>query len=170
MTSLLPTLFQPTLPPLSRAAGLGLTVGLGLALAAITLIDLRSLRIPDWLSLPLQAIGLTLAFFCQLVPGGRPVDHLIGAGAGYLLFAAIGAAFFRLRQIEGLGLGDAKLFAAAGAWLGWQGLPQVLLIAAFGGLGQALLRPPARRPLPLAFGPWIALGFFAIWLRQNGRP
>ena len=72
-------------------------------------------------------------------------------------------------QVEGLGLGDAKLFAASGAWLGWQGLPPVLLIAALGGLGQAMLRAAPQRHRPLAFGPWIAVGFFSLWLWLTWR-
>ena len=166
---MLPMLFEAALPSPPFAVWLGLSAGLGLVLAAIARVDLRSLRIPDRLSLPLLASGLVLGFVCQLVPGRMPGDHLIGALAGYLLFAAIGAGFYRWRQVEGLGLGDAKLFAASGAWLGWQGLPPVLLIAALGGLGQAMLRAAPQRHRPLAFGPWIAVGFFALWLWLTWR-
>jgi leader peptidase (prepilin peptidase)/N-methyltransferase len=134
------------------------TLGLLAALAAIAVIDLRSLRIPDALSLPLIAAGLVVA---PALRGGAMADHLIGAAAGFALFAAIGEVHFRRRGVEGLGLGDAKLFAAAGAWLGWQGLPWVLLIAALGGLAFALA---AGRGRAVAFGPWLALGIAATWL------
>ena len=109
----------------------------------VSVVDLRSFRIPDILSLPLIAAGITLAI---LVPGVNAVDHLAGALAAYLLFAAVGEIYFRSRGIDGLGLGDAKLFAGAGAWLGWQNLPIVLLVAATGGLIHALLRPKAEDP------------------------
>ena len=65
---------------------------------------------------------------------------------------------------EGLGLGDAKLFAASGTWLGLPLLPYVLLIAALGGLAWALI---ARAQGRLAFGPWIALGFWCVWLARG---
>ena len=131
------------------------TAVLAVWLGAIAVIDARTLRIPDGLSLPLVALGLVVS---QDLAG-----HLIGAGAGFLLMAGFGAAHFRLRGVEGLGLGDAKLFGAAGAWLGWQALPWVLLIGALGGLVWALV---TRRSGDLAFGPWLALGFFVCWLGQ----
>ncbi|NUB43295.1 prepilin peptidase [Fertoebacter nigrum] len=139
---------------------LAVSVGLGLVLVAITLIDLRQFRIPDALSLPLLAAGLALAAVTQ---AWWP-DHLIGAALGYGMLAGIGEVYFRRRGVEGLGLGDAKLFAAAGAWLGWQALPAVLLIAALGGIAQALVLHGGQRDRPLAFGPWLALGFAALWL------
>ena len=137
------------------------TLLLAAALSTIAVIDLRSFRIPDWLSLPLVALGLGVAV---LRPGGEFADHLIGAAVGYGALAAFGALFFRLRGIDGLGLGDAKLFGAAGAWLGWQGLPGVLLIAALAGLAFALTRGAAARGQPIAFGPWLALGFMVAWV------
>ena len=133
---------------------------IGLWLAMIAVIDLKSLRIPDYLSLPLVIVGLGVAWFDQ----NRVIaDHLIGAGAGFLAMAGFGQAYFRLRGREGLGLGDAKLFAAAGAWLGWQGLPPVLLIASVGGLTWAVV---TRQKGELAFGPWLALSFWLVWVAQ----
>ncbi len=134
--------------------GAALSACVGAYLAVIAVIDLKTLRIPDGLSLPLVAAGL---LFAATGPRAGLADGLIGAGAGFLVLALFGEIFFRLRQIEGLGLGDAKLFAAAGAWLGWQSLPAVLLLASTGGLLWALTRP---RTQPIAFGPWIALGFW----------
>ena len=66
------------------------------------------------------------------------------------------------------GLGDVKLFAAAGAWVGWQGLPSVLLIGAATGLAAALLLARAKGPPgprePVPFGPYLALGLWITWL------
>lgn len=138
------------------------TAALLAVLARIAWIDVARLRIPDALSLPLIAAGLAVAV---LLPVRPLTDHLAGAVAGYALFAVIGAWFFRRRGIEGLGLGDAKLLAAAGAWLGWQALPWVVLIGSLGALGLALSRPAARRGDPVAFGPWLALAFALVWLQ-----
>jgi leader peptidase (prepilin peptidase)/N-methyltransferase len=137
------------------------TLGLTGVLIAIAVIDLRSFRIPDVLSLPLIAAGLVLAWVQPLMPFWH---HLIGAAVGFALLAGVGEWYFRQQGVDGLGLGDAKLFAAAGAWLGWQALPAVLLIAALGGLGFALRQRGATRGTAIAFGPWLALGFWLVWL------
>ena len=130
-------------------------------LAAIAVIDARTLRIPDSLSLPLIGLGLVMV---ATRDSAAMADHLIGAGAGFLVLAAIGEFHFRRRGTEGLGLGDAKLFGAAGAWLGWQALPQVLLIAAVGGLVHAVVRRKSVKGVEIAFGPWLAIGFGIAWI------
>lgn len=150
--------FTDSLPP---GLFIAATIVLFVMLLAISLFDIKSLRIPDKLSLPLIGIGLALA---AVNPQTLTVDHIIGATAGFALFAGLGETYFRLRGIDGLGLGDAKLFAAAGAWLGWQNLPMVLLLATIGGLIQALLMQQFRHQAHLAFGPWLALAFWLVWL------
>jgi leader peptidase (prepilin peptidase) / N-methyltransferase len=130
------------------------------ALALIAVIDFRTYRIPDWLSLPLIAAGLLWA----ALEGERPWSaYLIGAGAGYASLALFGEVYFRARGREGLGLGDAKLFAAGGAWLGWQALPVLLAIAATAGLAFALATR-RRAVSAVAFGPWLAVGIWLCWL------
>jgi prepilin signal peptidase PulO-like enzyme (type II secretory pathway) len=111
------------------------------------------------LILPLAAAGLVLATWRS---GNVPTPELIGAGGGFLLFWAIGEAHYRLRGTEGLGLGDAKLLGAAGAWLGWRDLPLVILIAASGALAAAAVGLLRQREIP--FGPWLAAAFMALWL------
>ncbi|MEO1910200.1 MAG: A24 family peptidase [Paracoccus sp. (in: a-proteobacteria)] len=141
---------------------------LAATLLAIAITDIRFRRIPDILSLPLIIGGLALAAWD--VHSGAPFqvlgDRAIGAASGYLIFAAIGGVFFRLRGQEGLGLGDAKLLGAAGAWLGWQMLPVLVLIAALGGLTQVAVQTLVSRNTDgtLAFGPWLAASFFLLWI------
>ncbi|MFT6676916.1 MAG: leader peptidase (prepilin peptidase)/N-methyltransferase [Sulfitobacter sp.] len=135
-------------------------LGLTLALLRLTVIDLKTQRLPDHYTLPLIVVGLGLSL-CDGGIGLRP--SVIGGGVGFALFWAIGAFYFRRRGTEGLGLGDAKLFAASGTWLGYLWLPYVLLIAAFGGLAFAILRR-SETGRALAFGPWLALGFWGIWM------
>lgn len=138
----------------------GLTVVLAAMCVWIAVVDFREMRIPDLASLPLIAAGLVVSGVVSHVP---LADRLIGAGAGFLTLWAIGEAYFRWRGAEALGIGDAKLFAAAGAWLGWAALPAVLLIAAAMGLAFAALRP-ANRQGGLAFGPWLAAALLVCWL------
>lgn len=148
-------------PSLAPSIAIGVTLVLTVVLGAIAVIDLRHFRIPDSLSLPLIAAGLILAL---CLPGVPIADHLIGAGGGFLLLAGIGELYFRRRGVDGLGLGDAKLFAAAGAWLGGTSLPLVMLIAAVGGLMQAFLCGKFERTTAIAFGPWLAVSFWMVWI------
>lgn len=144
------------------AAGIGATAAvvgdpwlavLGWWLLALGLIDLRTGLLPDVLTLPLAALGLALQ---------PQLDNLIGAIAGYAVFWIVASAYTRVRRREGLGMGDAKLLAAAGAWLGWEALPSVVLGAASVTLVVALA---ARRDLDatsrVPFGPGLAA---ALWL------
>lgn len=141
------------------------TCGLGWALLALAVIDLRHLLLPDSLTLPLIPAGLLVAW--SLSPDQLP-SHAIGAVLGFLLLWIIALLYRRMRNREGLGLGDAKLLAAAGAWLGWQGLPSVVLIAAASGLAAALLQArwhgslDSERPVP--FGPYLAGALWLVWL------
>jgi len=144
------------------------TLILAAALAAIAVIDARELRVPDILSLPLIAAGISWA--CAF--GGEGfVWHAAGAAAGYALIWALAALYRRARGREGIGLGDAKLLAAGGAWLGLAALPAVLLVASLVGLAWAAVLKistgfDSGRPVP--FGLFLAGAILLIWL--TGAP
>ncbi len=134
---------------------------LGWTLLGLALVDLRTFRLPDAGTLPLLLAGLGLSAAGLTGPLSA---HLAGAALGYGALAGIGWAYLRLRGIDGLGLGDAKLLAAGGAWLGWTGLPSALLWASLAGVALAVATGPfaARRAIP--FGPGIAAGIWLTWL------
>lgn len=137
---------------------------LGWGLLLLGAIDRRTGLLPDMLTLPLILAGLLVAL---LEPEGPPwPDRAIGAAIGWLLFAGLAFAYRRLRGRDGLGLGDAKLLAAGGAWLGWQALPWVVLIGAGAALMATLVtaRGDVSRHTAIAFGPWLALGIWAMRL------
>lgn len=144
---------------------LWVSLALGWTLLALAAIDLRHYLLPDVLTLPLIPTGLAVAWLIE--PAGL-VDHVIGAVAGLGGFALIAWLYRRLRRREGLGLGDAKLLAGGGAWLGWQALPSVVVIAAAAALAVALAGALAGAKLAattrIAFGPYLALGIWAVWL------
>jgi len=135
---------------------------LGWALLLLGAIDRRIGLLPDMLTLPLVVAGLLAGLF---EPGAPLADRAIGAAVGYLLFAGLAFAYRRLRGRDGLGLGDAKLLAAGGAWLGWQALPWVILVGAGAALVVTLIaaRGEVSRHTAIAFGPWLAFG---IWLMR----
>lgn len=122
--------------------------------------DWQSFRLPDVGTLPLIVWGLVLAGWRD---GAVPVDQVIGAIAGFAFFWAIGDAYFRVRKIDALGLGDAKLLAAAGAWLGWQALPTIILFSSLAGIAVALIRR-GDSGANIPFGPALAVAFFLHWV------
>ncbi|WP_162305888.1 prepilin peptidase [Oleisolibacter albus] len=153
--------------PLSAGGGwaLPLTVGLALLLTLLAWSDLRTGLLPDRLTLTLLASG---AAATALLDGARPLDHVLGALAGYGVLRLLAGLYRRVRGHDGLGQGDAKLLAGLGAWTGWQALPGLLFLAAAGGLAALLLarmrgsRPDWRAPLP--FGPFLAGAGWLAWL------
>ena len=144
---------------------LTLSLVLGWTLLTLAIVDARAFRLPDSLTLPLLGAGLAAAF---ALPGAPIVDRLAGAAVGYGVLAVIGWAFWRLRGEEGLGLGDAKLLAAAGAWLGWRPLPSMLIVACLLALAWIAIRAVARGRASLrekiAFGAPLCLAIWIVWL------
>lgn len=144
------------------------SIALGWTLLALAVIDFRHQLLPDALTLPLIPAGLAVV---HVVEPSRLLDHVLAAVAGYAGFAAIALVYHRARGREGLGLGDAKLLAAAGAWLGWAALPSVVVLGAGLALAVALAQTAAGAKLApttqLPFGPYLAAGFWLVWL--HGR-
>jgi leader peptidase (prepilin peptidase) / N-methyltransferase len=132
--------------------------GLCATLLAMSAIDIQTGFLPDSLTLPLLWAGLTVNLWGTFANLHAAV---IGAIAGYLFLWGIFWLFKWLRGIEGIGYGDLKLLAALGAWLGWEALPQVVLISAVAGAAIGLIatwRGRMRFEEPLPFGPFLALG------------
>lgn len=134
-------------------------------LLALALIDFEHEILPDALTLPLMALGLGVAWFSA---PPMILDNVAGAAAGFVLFAAVAAAYRRIRGREGLGRGDAKLLAALGAWVGLSGLPSVVLIGSVAALVGALAARAFGRSRALQdrvpFGPALALAGWLVWL------
>jgi leader peptidase (prepilin peptidase) / N-methyltransferase len=133
---------------------------LWLAAVGVTLavIDLECLRLPDRLTLPSLPVGLVLL----AVPGdwsalGRAGLGAVAAGGAALLLALVAPS-------GGLGLGDVKLLAVLGLFLGWLGWGVLVLGVAFGftlgalvAVGMLVSRRAGLRD-HLAFGPWLIAG------------
>ncbi len=125
-------------------------------LVALTFIDFDHQLLPDDIVLPVLWLGLAIS----LVPvfSSTP-SALIGAIAGYLVFWIVFHVFRLLTGKEGMGYGDFKLMALLGAWLGWEYLPQIILISTLVGsiVGVSMMVfKKAASDLAIPFGPYIA--------------
>lgn len=142
-----------------------ITAALGIVLAVLSAIDLTTFRLPDLITLPLTAAGLALAWYFEW---DSPLMRLAAAASGFLALYAVAFVYAWLRGREGLGMGDAKLLAAAGAWLGFDALPTLMLWATGTALMAVLIAVLMGRRVGGAthvpFGPFLALGFWLVWL------
>ena len=120
---------------------------LGFALIALAWIDARYLWLPDVIVLPGILAGLAICWLAD--PGALP-DHAAGAAIGFLSLAAIRVCYRWLRGRDGLGLGDAKLLALAGAWTGWYYLAAIMVYAALFGIGLILAGRLRGKPIDTA--------------------
>ena len=159
--------------------GFGWTALAGMVLTwfliALACIDLDHQLLPDTLTLPLLWLGLCASLWVPLGAGAPvPVDvrsSLIGAVAGYVSLWSVYHLFRLLTGKEGMGYGDFKLFAALGAWLGWQMLLPIILFAsavgAVTGIAMLAMRKQ-HRSTPIAFGPFLAAaGWLMLMFGQN---
>lgn len=143
---------------------------LGLLMLAIAVADARAYIIPDRLTLA----ALVLAFAETAVAGFETMPENIALaalrGAALALgFLALRETYFRFRRRQGIGLGDVKLAAVAGAWLDWPLIPASIEIAAVLALAvyigsQVVLRRPLRATAKLPFGVFFAPAIWLCWV------
>jgi leader peptidase (prepilin peptidase) / N-methyltransferase len=143
-----------------------------LALASLVLawIDLRRGLIPDWLNLAIAVFGLARA---AMLDGWAAA---LNAGCEGIVVGVIvwllRQLYFMFRKFQGLGLGDVKLLAASGIWIGIAGVPLQLLVASLTALAAAAVMQFAGRSMTgqtaIPFGPFIALGLLVTLALQQG--
>lgn len=140
-------------------------------LIAMTMIDIDEQLLPDQLTLPLLWLGLLVNLDNHPVP---LADAVIGAAAGYLSLWLVFQLFRALTGKEGMGYGDFKLLALFGAWMGWQLLPQIILLSSLSGavIGMGLIMLRGRdHQVPIPFGPYLVVGglIALFWGEQINR-
>ena len=150
---------------LDRGFEAWIDAALGWWLLTLGWIDWRHMILPDALTLPLIVLGLAVA---GVIEPERLWDPLLGVVFGYAGLWVVAWVYRRLRGRDGLGLGDAKLLAASGAWVGVTGLPSVLAGAALAALaaagGMMLAGRRLDRYSALPFGPFLAAATWLVWL------
>lgn len=123
-------------------------------LILLSVIDIKWYLLPDVLTQLVLWGGLLFNYWSRWLP---PSQAIIGVILGYLSLRGLSFLYIFLRGVEGMGRGDVKLFAALGAWCGWQSLPIVAMLAATLALAYAVCtRKSLKTAIP--FGPWLALG------------
>jgi len=137
----------------------GIRICLIVVLVYLAYYDLRTFRLPDVITLPLVSLGLLFNGLSNesLISFQ---DSLIGAILGYICLWLLNLLYRIVKKQAGIGMGDAKLLAALGAWLGWFALPSILLIASLTGLIGGIIwlqwnNQNHRSAFP--FGPFLAI-------------
>lgn len=134
-------------------------------LITLSLIDAKTMLLPDNLTLPLMWLGIAVNYQHLFVDLKSSV---LGAMIGYMSLWSMFHLFRLLTGKEGMGYGDFKILAAIGAWGGWQILPFTVfassLIGAIAGISLMLIQGK-KESQPIPFGPWLALAGFIgfIW-------
>ena len=133
------------------------------ALILLLAIDYRHQLLPDYITIPLLWMGLLVNLQGHFSPLESAV---LGAATGYASLWAVFWLFKLVTGREGMGYGDFKFLAALGAWLGWQMLPLVVVVASVSALFVsiiAILLGLTTRSQPIAFGPFLAGAGYAIF-------
>jgi leader peptidase (prepilin peptidase) / N-methyltransferase len=137
----------------------------------LSIIDIRHGIIPDFLNLSIAGLGLARAIASDGPPACVQAlcEGIVLAGVFWLLQRF----YFSLRKVRGLGLGDVKFIGAAGIWIGFSGIPILLLVASLTALLSAGAMRLAGRTMTgqtaMPFGPFLAIGLlFALALKPYG--
>lgn len=137
---------------------------LGTMSLVICIADFRKMIIPDWANALLAVAGVAVSVF-MFKQDWRFV--IVSAVATGLVFMTLAETYRRLRGVSGLGMGDVKFISAASTWIGWAGLPWLLLLACIGGLAHILVRHLAghqmERMTRIPFGPYLSIGLVMVW-------
>lgn len=128
----------------------------GCALIVLFVIDLEHKILPNAITLP----GIVVGFLASLALPPGWLASLLGIVLGGGIPFAIAEAYARLRGHEGLGMGDVKMLAMIGAFLGWQSMLVTLVFASFAGsiVGIGFIAAGRGLKYALPFGTFLAVG------------
>ena len=138
----------------------------------IFFIDLKHFIIPNELTITLMVIGIIKSIDPDLNNEIFPnfINSVLGGVIGYVLIWLIILFYKKVRNKEGMGLGDAKLLSAIGFWFGWVSLPFILFFSSFIALVSVLpdlIKNKKNLTSQIPFGPFIILGTLSYLLVKN---
>ena len=149
-----------------------LLIILSLSFIIIFFIDLKHFIIPNEITFPLMALGFAKSFdpnLSSIFP--NYINSFIGGLFGYVIIWSIIFFYKQIRKREGMGLGDAKLFAVVGFWFGWISIPYIIFISSLTALISvipSLLKKRIKLTSQIPFGPYIVIStFIYIILKDN---
>jgi leader peptidase (prepilin peptidase)/N-methyltransferase len=129
----------------------------------IFFIDLKHYIIPNALTFPLMIIGFAKSFDPNLNINLFPnyLNSLIGGILGYLVIWLIILFYKKIKDKEGMGLGDAKLLSAIGFWFGWVSIPFIIFLSSVIALiivTPSLINKSKEMSSQIPFGPYLVIG------------
>ena len=129
----------------------------------IFFIDLKHYIIPNALTFPLMIIGFAKSFDPNLNINLFPnyLNSLIGGILGYLVIWLIILFYKKIKNKEGMGLGDAKLLSAIGFWFGWVSIPFIIFLSSVIALiivTPSLINKSKEMSSQIPFGPYLVIG------------
>ena len=144
---------------------------LSLSFIIIFFIDLKHFIIPNEITFSMMALGFLKSFdpnLNSLFP--NYINSLIGGLLGYGIIWSIIYFYKQVRKKEGMGLGDAKLFAVVGFWFGWLSIPFIIFLSSIIALLSvvpSLLKNSRTMSSQIPFGPYIIIGTLIYLFFEN---
>ena len=135
---------------------------LSLSFIIIFFIDLKHFIIPNEITFSMMALGFIKSFdpnLNSMFP--NYINSLIGGLLGYGIIWSIIFFYKQIRKKEGMGLGDAKLYAVVGFWFGWLAIPFIIFLSSMIALLSvvpSLLKNSKTMSSQIPFGPYIIIG------------
>ena len=148
-----------------------LIIILSLSFIIIFFIDLKHFIIPNEITFSMMALGFIKSFdpnLNSLFP--NYINSLIGGLLGYGIIWSIIYFYKQVRKKEGMGLGDAKLFAVVGFWFGWLSIPFIIFLSSIIALLSvvpSLLKNSRSMSSQIPFGPYIIIGTLIFLFFEN---
>ena len=144
---------------------------LSLSFIIIFFIDLKHFIIPNEITFSMMALGFIKSFDPNLnTIFPNYVNSLIGGFLGYGIIWSIIYFYKQVRKKEGMGLGDAKLFAVVGFWFGWLSIPFIIFLSSIIALLSvvpSLLKNSRTMSSQIPFGPYIIIGTLIYLFFEN---
>jgi len=148
-----------------------LLIILSLSFIIIFFIDLKHFIIPNEITFSMMALGFIKSFdpnLNSIFP--NYIHSLIGGLFGYGIIWSIIYFYKQVRKKEGMGLGDAKLFAVIGFWFGWIAIPFIVFLSsviALLSVVPSLLKNSRTMSSQIPFGPYIIVGTLVYLVFEN---